>query len=89
MQTAQQYDEAIAEAGTSMAAPSKCFNGELMVWILTELKAILFRADGSKRNSLLVSKGKLLVFALALAAKVGKCLFDNRRRRINLPDIQP
>lgn len=89
--TSLELDEAIqlSKKEMDMAAPSKCFNAELMAWILTEIKSLLFRPDGAKRNSMLVNKGRLIVFALALAGKVAKCLFENRRRRTNLPDIQP
>lgn len=83
MLTLKELDEAIELNANANASGSlgSCFNGELMAWILTEIKSMLFKADGTRRNSILVGKGRLIMFAITLAGKIAKCLFDNRKRK--------
>jgi hypothetical protein len=83
MLTLKELDEAIELNASANAANSlgTCFNADLMAWILTEIKAMLFKTDGTRRSSILVGKGRLIMFALTLAGKVAKCLFDNRKRK--------
>lgn len=56
----------------------KCFNRDLMIWILEEVKEIIFRPDGTRRSSFLIGKGRLILFVIRLAAKVADCLLDNK-----------
>lgn len=67
----------VAESNAKEAASlGKCFNKELMVWILTEVKDIMFRPDGSKRGSFIISKGRMILFLVKLGAKVADCLLS-------------
>ena len=88
MLTVQEINDAIEinEQQRTAGSMGQCFNADLMQWILTEIKAMLFKEDGSRRSSILVGKGRLIVFALTLAGKIAKCLFDHRKKKA--PDIQ-